>query len=93
VLIVNEPMFVSAGAHSDVRYNFFYPRWAYDDYRQWLSDECRRQAWRCVDLWDQLPGSVFTDSAVHYNAAGAGMLASRLAEPFLSAAAKPESIP
>ena len=93
VLLVNEPMFISGGANSDVRYNFFYPRWAYDDYRTWLADRCRATGWLCVDVWDSLPGTSFTDSAVHYNAAGAEKLASILAEPIQSAAASLEPPP
>ncbi len=34
VLLINEPMFISQGQNSQVRYNFYYPRWAYDEYRQ-----------------------------------------------------------
>ncbi len=75
VLIVNEPMFVSRGANSDIRYNFYYPRWAYDAYRQWLSDACADQRWQCLDLWQALPPDEFTDSAIHYTATGAQALA------------------
>jgi hypothetical protein len=87
VLFVNEPMFISRGANSDIRYNFFYPRWAYDDYRTWLADRCRGSGWLCAEVWDSLPGTDFTDSAVHYNAAGAERLASILAGPIQTAAA------
>ncbi|HET7009337.1 MAG TPA: SGNH/GDSL hydrolase family protein [Anaerolineales bacterium] len=86
VLIVNEPIFISAGANSEIRYNFFYPRWAYDAYREWLATECRDHGWVCVDLWEALPAATFTDSAVHYNARGAELLASRLSDPILAAA-------
>ncbi len=79
ILIVNEPMFVSRGANSDIRYNFYYPRWAYDAYRQWLSDACLDQGWHCLDLWQALPPSEFTDSAIHYTPAGAQALADSLA--------------
>jgi len=80
VWIVNEPMFVSHGANSDIRYNTFYPRWAYDDYHMMWQDRCRVGGWVCLDLWDALPADAFTDSAVHYNPAGAESLAQRLAE-------------
>ncbi len=39
-LLVNEPMLISNGVNSDLRYNFFYPRWAYDEYRQTLTEIC-----------------------------------------------------
>ncbi len=80
VLIVNEPMFVSRGANSDIRYNFYYPRWAYDAYRQWLRAECTTQGWHCLDLWQAVPPQEFTDSAIHYTAAGAQALAERIGD-------------
>ena len=92
VWIVNEPMFVSHGANSDIRYNTFYPRWAYDDYHMMWQDRCRVGGWVCLDLWDALPADAFTDSAVHYNPAGAESLAQRLAEA-IGAAPSPGSVP
>ncbi|MEW6567896.1 MAG: hypothetical protein AB1449_06975 [Chloroflexota bacterium] len=78
VLIVNEPMFVSRGANSDIRYNFYYPRWTYDDYRAWLAQQCAAQGWQCLDLWQAIPADEFTDSAIHYTPDGARLLAERL---------------
>ena len=41
MLLVNEPILISNGANSDIRYNFFYPRWAYDEYRSMLARQPR----------------------------------------------------
>jgi hypothetical protein len=79
ILFVNEPMFISQGLNSDLRYNFYYPRWAYDRYRELLAENAQTAGWRFVDLWDMLPASVFTDSAIHYSAEGARLLALDLA--------------
>ena len=79
VLIVNEPMFVSRGRNSDIRYNFFYPRWAYDEYRRWLAERGGTEGWDYADLWDAIPASEFTDSAIHYSPSGAQILADRIA--------------
>lgn len=70
VLLVNEPMFISQGQNSHIRYNFFYPRWAYDDYRNMLGEVCQDKGWWCLDLWDAIPGSEFTNSAVHLSETG-----------------------
>ncbi|MBN1967544.1 MAG: SGNH/GDSL hydrolase family protein, partial [Anaerolineae bacterium] len=78
VLLVNEPMFVSAGINSELRYNFFYPRWAYDAYHALLDTAANEQGWHYVDLWDALPNEVYTDSPVHYTPDGAQMLAERV---------------
>lgn len=84
VLIVNEPMFVSSGENSDIRYNFFYPRWAYDEYRTWLAERSAQEGWDYLDLWDAVPSSEFTDSAIHYTPAGAQALAGRIASWILT---------
>jgi hypothetical protein len=79
VLLVNEPMLISGGANSDIRYNAFYPRWAYDAYRLWLHQESKRQGWALLDLWDALPDAAcYTDSAVHLTPACSARLAALL---------------
>lgn len=66
VLLINEPIFISEGENSDIRYNFFYPRWAYDDYRRLLGEQADRHGWSLVDLWDAIPeAACYTDSPVH----------------------------
>jgi len=85
VIIVNEPMFISRGKNSDIRYNFFYPRWAYDSYRQLLAEECNNRNWRCLDFWDFLPETEFTNTAIHMTPMGSKMFAERLAPAILQA--------
>lgn len=80
VLIINEPMFISSGANHDVRYNFFYPRWAYDTYRTWLSNQAQNQGWNYLDLWDIIAPGEFTNSAVHLSPTGSRMLADQVAQ-------------
>jgi hypothetical protein len=73
VLVANEPILVSDGQNSGVRYNFFYPRWAYDQYRLALA-ECSVYAdWEYVDLWNIVPQEEFTNSAVHLTPEGSQM--------------------
>jgi hypothetical protein len=80
VLIVNEPMFISNGKNSDLRYNFYYPRWAYDEYRRLMSDQSKEQGWWYLDLWNLTPASEFTNSAVHMTPAGTELFAKRIIE-------------
>ena len=75
VVLVNEPIFVSDGENSDLRYNAWYPRWAYDDYRERLGDAAAVHNWPYLDLWDAIPPAEFTDSPVHLTATGVGLLA------------------
>jgi len=79
VVLVNEPIFISDGANSDVRYNAFYPRWAYDAYRAWLADEAQSAGWTLLDLWDALPDApCYTDSPVHLTPECSAALAQEL---------------
>ena len=66
ILLINEPMYISSGENSAIRYNAFFPRWVYDEYRQLLHEQADQQGWKLVDLWDALPDvDCYTDSAVH----------------------------
>ena len=79
LIVVNEPVYVSDGRNSDIRYNFFYPRWAYDQYRELMPKQAAVQGWRYVDLWNAVPPSEFTNSAVHLTPKGSQLLADQLA--------------
>lgn len=83
LLIVNEPILISNGKNSDIRYNFFYPRWAYDQYRELMKLTVEQNGWDYYDMWNLLPLSEFTNSAVHYTPVGAHIVAEQLATPIL----------
>lgn len=84
IVLVNEPILISDGENSDVRYNFFYPRWAYDQYRALLQEKADMNGWAYYDLWDIVPANEFTNSAVHLTADGEALLASDVAELILT---------
>jgi len=84
VLLVNEPILTSSGKNSDIRYNFYYPRWAYAQYRAALADKSRQAGWNLLDLWNLEAEQQFTNSAIHLTPAGEALLAQRL-----SAAVRP----
>jgi len=73
--VVNEPILISSGKNSDLRYNFFYPRWAYDAYRGYLPAAMQAAGIRYVDLWNLVPETEFTNSAIHVTPAGEALLA------------------
>jgi len=79
MILVNEPMLISTGTNSDIRYNFFYPRWAYDDYREMMNALTQQNNWRYADLWNVIPADEFTNSAIHLTPAGEKILAENLA--------------
>ena len=86
VLFVNQPIFVSRGLNSGLRYNAFYPRWAYDVYREYLAEHATASSWNYLDLWDALPPDSFTDSSIHYSAEAAQGVAVRLVPAILEVA-------
>lgn len=75
VLLINEPILISDGLNSNIRYNFFYPRWAYDSYRDQLKVRAEADGWNYLDAWDILPSAEFTNSAIHLTPAGEAVLA------------------
>lgn len=79
-LLVNEPILISNGLNSDIRYNFFYPRWAYDEYRQILAEQSAKHGWKYFDFWNLVPMEEFTNSGVHLTPKGEGMLTNKIAE-------------
>ena len=76
--IVNEPIYISQGLNGDIRYNFFYPRWAYDQYRVLLTDWCSSHKLHCLDFWDLIPPEEFSNSAIHRTPHGEKLLKEEL---------------
>jgi hypothetical protein len=80
VLLVNEPMQIVSGvANSDIRYNSYYPRWVYDQYRQYFSEAAAQNSWDYLDLWNKYPAADFTDTPLHMNSQTQQLLAQALA--------------
>lgn len=79
-LLVNEPILISNGRNSDIRYNFFYPRWAYDEYRNLLAERALQNHWNYLDAWDLVPMQEFTNSGVHMTPYGESLLAEEVAQ-------------
>ena len=78
VILINEPILISNGKNSDLRYNFFYPRWAYDQYRQIMNEMAKADDWNYLDLWDLVPANQFTNSAIHLNPKGESLMAAQV---------------
>jgi hypothetical protein len=83
VLLINEPMLISTGKNSDIRYNFFYPRWAYDQWRLMMTEKAAEKGWDYLDLWELVPADQFTNSAIHLTPAGEALLASSVEKTIL----------
>jgi hypothetical protein len=75
LFIVNEPIFRGTGANREIRYNFFYPRWAYDQYRMQMERLSQVSGWHYLDAWELVDPSEFTNSAIHISPAGSQQLA------------------
>jgi hypothetical protein len=86
VLFVNEPVYISQGKNSDIRYNFFYPRWAYDQYRTLMMDLTQNNGWYYLDEWNLIPPAEFTNSAIHFSPAGEALLSEEVGTAILNIA-------
>lgn len=86
LVIINEPIFISSGQNSHLRYNDLYPRWAYDEYRRLLADACAEEGWACHDYWDAIAPDEFTNTAIHLTPAGTQALARLVGQAVLEAA-------
>lgn len=85
VLLVNEPILIMDGIrNSDIRYNSYYPRWVYDQYRQFMMEAATRNDWRYLDLWDMFPADAFADTPLHLTPAAHRRLAEFLAPDILA---------
>jgi hypothetical protein len=79
MLFVNEPIYIATGTNSSIRYNKYYPRWAYDDYRRRMADWMFATGQDYLDLWDAIPPEYFIGSPLHLNPGGESRLAELLA--------------
>ena len=80
VVLINQPILVVSGSpNSDVRYNSYYPRWVYDQYRQYIGQAAARHGWNYLDLWNTFPAAYYTDTPLHLNPQGQTLLAKMLA--------------
>jgi hypothetical protein len=78
ILYINEPILISQGLNSDIRYNFYYPRWAYDEFRDLLDDFQDDQGISYVDYWNLVASEEFTNTAIHYTPDGVRMFVDEL---------------
>jgi hypothetical protein len=66
VLLINEPIEVLTNVpNSNIRYDVDYPRWVYDQYRQYMSAATAQNHWNYLDLWNVFPSRDFTDTPLH----------------------------
>lgn len=86
MLIINEPIYIADGENSDIRYNFWYPRWAYDEYRRLLQAHAEQNNWHYLDLWDAIAAPEFTDSPVHLTPQGSRRLSELVSEVIIEIA-------
>ena len=80
LVLINEPIFIAQGENREIRYNTFYPRWVYDQYRVKIMELVELEGWSYLDLWDEVPPGEFTDSAIHYSTAGVARVVDQIRE-------------
>jgi hypothetical protein len=78
-LIINEPIMISSGENSDIRYDYYYPRWAYDDYRELMEVQANENDWNYLDIWNLVNEYEFTNTAIHLTPDATTMVAEKIA--------------
>lgn len=81
ILLINEPILITDGENSDIRYNVNYPRSFYDQYRQILGEESKQRSWKYLDLWDVIPSEEFTNTAFHITPSAVTALVREIVDP------------
>ncbi len=79
LLLVNRPIMVGErGAFSSTNYNSLYSRALYDDYRQTLTTYTADNDIAFADTWNSIPVDNYTDTPLHADRSGYGILAAEL---------------
>lgn len=78
LILINEPILISTGKNSDLRYNFLYPRWVYDQWRESMTVRAAEGGWKYLDLWNIVPANDFTNSAIHLTPSGESLMVGRI---------------
>ncbi len=77
-IVVNEPILISEGENADDQYNYYYPRWAYDAYREIINTFTDQNDIKYYDFWDLVPENEFTNSAIHLSENGVRLFANEM---------------
>ncbi len=84
VILVNEPIQVLTNVpNSNIYYDVYYPRWIYDQYRQYVSEAVAQNHWSYLDLWNIFPPNYYTDTPLHLTPQAETKLAKTIA-PLIS---------
>jgi len=78
-ILINEPILISQGINSSFQYNYYYPRWAYDQYRLIMNKFTQENKILYYDLWNLIPEDEFTNSAIHLTENAENVLAEEIA--------------
>jgi len=77
-ILINEPILISEGVNCAVQYNYYYPRWAYDQYRLIMEEFTQKNNIIYYDMWNLIPESEFTNSAIHLSESAEKILADKI---------------
>lgn len=92
IIFINEPILITDGENSDIRYNVNYPRHFYDQYRQILIDLSSQKDWNYLDLWDVIQPEEFTNTAFHITPSAVTTLVHKIVDPVASVVSNREFV-
>jgi hypothetical protein len=76
--MISEPILISNEKNGDIRLNFYYPRWPYDQYRLLIEKANIRSNIPYYDFYNLVPANPFTNSSIHLNSKGEAILVQKI---------------
>ena len=89
IILVNGPILISSGQNNELRYDYYYPKWAYDQYRALVKTYTEVNGWDYLDTWDLIDENEFTNSAIHLSPEGSRRLAEMIHQKIVNVINQP----
>lgn len=83
ILVVNEPILALNGINDRLKYNRYFPRWAFDQGSAMIEDRAGELGMSYLNLWNAVAADQFTDNEVHYTARAARHVADLIGQAIL----------
>lgn len=83
MLVVNEPILTLNGINDHLKYNRYFPRWAFDQGSAMIEDRAGKLGMQYLNLWNAVSADQFTDNEVHYTATAAQHVADLIGQAVL----------
>jgi hypothetical protein len=84
IIYVNEPVYISDKSTGKISYNSTYPKWAFDQFRNLISEMADKSQWKFYDFWNIANTDEFSTSIFHLRPSGEAKLAEKIKQAILN---------